>query len=95
MLFDWQASVDLQTKFQSFNELYFHGSLPKYRILVCSKARKKRFEEAYAAGFCSSKKREIRISSSVITDTKNLETTLLHEMIHAKSGPFSRPQVHG
>ena len=58
MLFDCKASVDMQTKFQSFNELYFHGSLPKYRILVCSKARKKRFERAYAAGFCSSKKRD-------------------------------------
>ena len=40
-------------------------------------------------------RREIRISSSVITDTKNLETTLLHEMIHAKSGPFHARKFMG
>jgi hypothetical protein len=70
---------NLEKSFKLFNEQYFHGTLPQYKIFLGSRC--KNFAHL-SAGYCSVNDRNIFLRSSV---SKNgTLQTLTHEMVHAK-----------
>jgi SprT-like family len=74
-----RRDFSLEKVFKSFNEKYFQGKLPKYKILIGSRC--KNFAHL-SAGYCSVSDRKIFLRSGV---SKNVTPqTLTHEMIHAK-----------
>jgi len=60
--------------FQKFNNEYFDGRLPRYRIVINDCA-------LGPHGLCRKKEREIHLAASL--SGKELDKTLLHEMAHA------------
>ncbi len=74
-----RRDFSLEKIFQSFNEKYFQGTLPQYKILIGSKC--KNFAHL-SAGYCSVRDRKIFLRSGV---SKNgTLQTMTHEMVHAK-----------
>src|SRR6184192_574006 len=64
-----------QELFQKFNNEYFNGRLPRYRIVLTDDCALGSY------GLCRKKEREIHLAASL--SGKELDKTLLHEMAHA------------
>jgi hypothetical protein len=78
----------LQLLFDRYNELYWGGRLPRYKVVVSTK---------HGTGCCDKKHKEIYFNESA-TDETQLKNTLLHEMAHAAAkgnfhGPIWRAQM--
>jgi hypothetical protein len=84
-----KREIVLENVFGSFNKIYFHGRLPQYRVLVCSRSR---WFSHLSAGYCSSEDQKIFLRSGISLNT-TLQT-LMHEMIHAKLWWVTK-NVHG
>jgi hypothetical protein len=71
-----QTSLDkrLNQLFQRYNQLYWSGKLPKYRIVDAPTLR--------CLGRCDPRRRTIEIDVSKHKSERELRSTLLHEMCH-------------
>jgi len=73
-----------QALFATYNQQYFAGRLPAYRVVVVSQ-----ITSMGEDGDCNRKLRRIRLRR----DTKdNMIATLLHEMAHAATNEFHGPR---
>ena len=84
-------SKDLEAKYNLFNELYFNGKLPKYRVFLCPKSKPFGHE---VAGYCLSDNRKILIRNGM--GRRSTLQTLVHEMVHAELTAQQKDHnVHG
>ena len=63
----------LQQLFARYNQTYWRGKLPQYEVVN---------SEKYHGGYCEKASRRILLHVSLIGHG-DLESTLLHEMVHA------------
>ena len=75
----------LRDLFTAYNERYFGGRLPRYRVVfrvVMPGA------EIGACGYTDCKRRTILLYSGIRHDRHIVDEMLLHEMVHAANGPY-------